>query len=94
MTELLAIILGNGTRNVSALELAHQLLVSYNGLRNIREASLEEITRVKGVGPAKAISIKAAIELGRRTALDVKIKDFINSPDDVSQLDDGGDEVL
>lgn len=84
--ELLAIILGNGTRNVSALELANQLLVSFNGLRNIREASLEEITRVKGVGMAKATSIKAAIELGRRTALDVKIRSFINSPADVSSL--------
>ncbi len=84
--ELLAIILGNGTRNMSALDLAQQLLVLYKGLRNIREASLEDITRVKGIGPAKAISIKAAIELGRRTALEVKIKDFINSPDDVSRL--------
>lgn len=84
--ELLAIILGKGTRNMSALELANQLLVSYNGLRNIREASLEDITTVKGIGLAKAISIKAAIELGRRTALDVKIRDFINSPADVSRL--------
>ena len=85
-TELLAIILGNGTRNVSALELANQLLVFYNGLRNIREASLEDMMQIKGVGLAKAISIKAAIELGRRTALDVKIRDFINSPADVSRL--------
>lgn len=85
-TELLAIILGNGTRNVSALELANQMLVFYNGLRNIREASLEDMMKIKGVGLAKAISIKAAIELGRRTALDVKIRDFINSPVDVSRL--------
>lgn len=85
-TELLAIILGNGTRNVSALDLAQQLLVYYSGLRNIREASLKDLTRIKGVGPAKAISIKAAIELGRRTALDVKIRNFINSPADVSSL--------
>lgn len=84
--ELLAIILGNGTRNLSALDLARQLLVNYKGLRNIREASLEDITSVKGIGPAKAISIKAAIELGRRTAMDVKIRDFVNSPADVSRL--------
>lgn len=85
-TELLAIILGNGTKNASALELANQLLVHYNGLRNMREATLEDITNLKGIGIAKAISIKAAIELGRRTALDVKIRDFVNSPDDVSRL--------
>jgi len=84
--ELLAIIIGNGTKNVSALELAHRLLVHFQGLRNIREAELEELTQVKGIGPAKAVTIKAAIELGRRTALDVKIKDFIHSPEDVSRL--------
>ncbi|HWQ76084.1 MAG TPA: DNA repair protein RadC [Syntrophomonas sp.] len=84
--ELLAIILGNGTRNISALELANRLLVSFKGLRNIREAQLEELTQVKGIGPAKAVTIKAAIELGRRTALDVKIKDYIHSPADVSRL--------
>lgn len=84
--ELLAIILGNGTRNLSALDLARQLLVTYQGLRNLREASLEEITRLKGIGPAKAVSIKAAIELGRRTAMDIKIRDFVNSPADVSRL--------
>lgn len=84
--ELLAIILGNGTQNASALELANQLLVHYNGLRNLREASLDDMTSIKGIGKAKAIGIKAAIELGRRTALDVKIRDFVNSPDDVSRL--------
>ncbi|CFX80894.1 RadC protein [Syntrophomonas zehnderi OL-4] len=84
--ELLAIILGNGTKNLSALDLARQLLVTYDGLRNLREASLEDITRIKGIGPAKAVSIKAAIELGRRTAMDVKIRDYVNSPADVSRL--------
>lgn len=84
--ELLAIILGNGTKNLSALDLARQLLVTYGGLRNLREASLEDITKIKGIGPAKAVSIKAAIELGRRTAMDVKIRDYINSPADVSRL--------
>lgn len=85
-TELLAIIIGSGSKNISALELANRLLVSFKGLRNIREADLEDLTKVKGIGPAKATNIKAAIELGRRTALDVKIKDFIHSPEDVSQL--------
>ena len=71
---------------MSALDLAQQLLVFYGGLRNIREASLEDLIKIKGIGLAKAISIKAAVELGRRTALDVKIRDFINSPADVSSL--------
>lgn len=84
--ELLAIIIGTGYKNISALELANRLLVSFKGLRNIREADLADLIKVKGIGPAKAVYIKAAIELGRRTALDVKIKDFIHSPADVSRL--------
>ncbi len=84
--ELLAIIIGNGTKNVSALDLSQRLLVHFQGLRNIREAELEEMMKVKGIGTAKAVTIKAAIELGRRTALDVKIKDYIHSPEDVSRL--------
>lgn len=85
--ELLAIILGSGTKEVSALQLARNLLVHFRGLRQIKEASLEElIGSAKGVGTAKAIAIKAAIELGRRTALDTTDKVFIRSPQDVANL--------
>jgi len=84
--ELLAIILGNGTKDTSALELANRLLDTYKGLRRLQEASLEELKQEKGIGPAKAASIKAALEIGRRISLDVEIRDLIKSPQDVEKM--------
>ncbi|MEA1961104.1 MAG: DNA repair protein RadC [Bacillota bacterium] len=84
--ELLAIILGNGTKDCSAIELANKLLIDHRGLRNLREVSLEELTQEKGIGPAKAVSIKAALELGRRMALVSQQRYLIHSPEDVKNL--------
>jgi len=84
--ELLAIVLGMGTRNVSALELANFLLAKYKGLRGLKEACLEELIGERGIGPAKAVGIKAAIGLGRRLALDVQEKIPIKSPEDVKNI--------
>jgi DNA repair protein RadC len=84
--ELLAIILGNGTRDTSALELANQLLETYQGLRHLQEASLEELKQAKGIGPAKAASIKATFEIGRRVAIDLNNRISIKSPEDVQQI--------
>jgi len=84
--ELLAIILGNGTKDISALELANRLLDTYKGLRRLQEASWEELIQEKGIGLAKAASIKAALEMGRRISLDVEIRDLIKSPKDVEQM--------
>lgn len=84
--ELLAIILGNGTKDTSALELAKRLLETHRGLRRLQEASLEELINEKGIGLAKAASIKAALEIGRRIAADVEIRDLIRSSDDVYKM--------
>jgi len=81
--ELLAIILGQGTRDTSALELANQLLGTYKGLRHLQEASLEELIQAKGIGPAKAASIKAAVEIGRRVAANMETRFLIKCPEDV-----------
>jgi len=83
--ELLAIILGQGTRDTSALELANQLLSTYKGLRHLQEASLEELIQAKGIGPAKAASIKAAVEIGRRVAIDSETRFLIKCPEDVKK---------
>ena len=81
--ELLAIVLGMGTKKINALDLATRMLVKHGSLRQLKEASLEELTSEKGVGPAKAVSIKAAIEIGRRIAGDVQSRIAIRSPEDV-----------
>jgi len=68
-TELLAILLGSGTRNKTAVELARQILLEAgNTLHGLGRQTISDLIRIKGVGPAKAISVLAAMELGRRRA--------------------------
>lgn len=69
--ELLAIILGSGNREESALALAQRILQTYNtDLNELGRCSIKELTeRFNGVGEAKAISIIAALELGQRRQL-------------------------
>lgn len=81
--EILAILLRTGTREESVLQLANRLLTTFEGLRLLKGASLEELTAIKGIGKAKAIQILAAIELGRRIAnLTYDERYVIRSPED------------
>lgn len=65
--ELLAILIGSGTRQMTAVELARQILKEAgNSLQDLGRLGIGELVRIKGVGPAKATSILAALELGRR----------------------------
>ncbi len=64
--QLLAIILRTGGRNKSALELAREILVKFNNLKEIEDASIAEFSELKGIGAAKIAQIKAAFELGKR----------------------------
>ena len=67
-SELLAIMLRTGTKNASAMALATQLIKRFETLKGIASASLDELCELEGVGPAKAIQIKAAFEIGKRFA--------------------------
>jgi DNA repair protein RadC len=68
--ELIAILLGSGTRELTAVELArHLMALSGNNLVELGKLPLEKLMELKGVGEAKAISIAAALELGRRRQL-------------------------
>lgn len=64
--ELLAIILRTGDGKISALALAHHVLKHCHGLRGLDAISIDELCEIRGVGPAKAAQIKAAIEIGRK----------------------------
>lgn len=67
--ELLAIIIGSGTTKKSAVELMSEILQDCNDrLSNLSKMSLEALTHYDGIGPAKALSIMAAAEIGRRRA--------------------------
>jgi DNA repair protein RadC len=68
-SELLAIILGSGSRSQTAVELARSILAETGQrLKVLAQKNLEELTKIHGVGLAKAVQIKAALELARRIA--------------------------
>ena len=65
--ELLAILIGTGSRNETALDLAQRILRSAGqDLNRLGRMSAEDFASIRGIGPAKAVSILAALELGRR----------------------------
>jgi len=65
--ELIAILIGSGSRNESAVDLSKRILATYkNNLNELSQQNISELTAFKGIGEAKAISIIAAMELGKR----------------------------
>ena len=65
--ELLGILIGSGTKELTAIDLAKIILDQYeNDLNKIARLSVQDLTRFKGIGEAKAINIVSALELGRR----------------------------
>jgi DNA repair protein RadC len=66
--ELIAILIGGGYQDVSALELANQILAKLEGLRGLKDLTIRDLMQFKGIGLAKATSLRAAIELGMRLA--------------------------
>lgn len=83
--ELLAILIGSGTRGESVVDLSKRILNDYkNNLHELGKVGVHELTKkYKGVGPAKAISIVAALELGkRRQSHEVIEKPKISSSND------------
>jgi DNA repair protein RadC len=86
--ELIAILIGSGNKEDSAVELSRKILNSVNNnLIELTKLSIGELMKFKGIGEAKAISIVAALELGnRRRESDVIIKDKISSSKDVFEL--------
>ncbi len=74
-SELLAILINNGNKDKSALEIAKDILqLSHNNLDELGKLSLKDLQKIKGIGTAKAITIAAAMELGRRRTN----SDFLN----------------
>lgn len=85
--ELLAIIMRTGSNGENVVRLAERLLAQFRDLPGIARASVTELTQVKGIGPAKAVEIKAALEVGRRLMTSTPEERFkITSPDDAANL--------
>ena len=87
--ELLAILIGSGSSDESAIQLSQRILSSVeNNLHSLGRLSLRDmISRFKGIGMAKGVTILAAMELGRRrAATDPIVRDIIRSSRDVYDL--------
>ncbi len=82
--ELLALIIGRGVSKRSVMTIAQELLVKFGNIKMISEATLEELSQVKGIGLAKAAQIKACFELGKRQDLEPELRDIdIKDPESV-----------
>ncbi|MBR08000.1 MAG: hypothetical protein CMP48_09965 [Rickettsiales bacterium] len=86
--ELIGILLGSGTKTLSAVDLAKQILNSVgNDLHTLAKMSVNDLCKFKGIGEAKAISIVSALELGRRRKDSEPVKQpRITCSDDAYQL--------
>jgi len=86
-SELLAILIGTGTRNKSSLRLAEEILSMQKGILFLTECTPEELASIKGIGIAKSCQILAAIELGKRiSTIPREKKPKINSPETIAAL--------
>ena len=86
--ELIAILIGSGSRTETAVELSKRILYHYNNdLNRLAKASIQELSNFRGIGEAKAISIIAALEIGRRRDdTEVKAVESILSSKDAYNL--------
>ena len=86
-SELLAILINNGTRSRSAVELAKDILkLGKDNLNELGRLTVKDLQKVGGIGPAKAVTIAAALELGRRRqAAESLIKPAVSSSSAVAE---------
>lgn len=93
--ELIAAILGNGTKGISIMEMAHELTYLYGN--KLKDVTIEELCRVRGMGKVKAVQLKAALSLGMRAAVKPEgaQKKRVTHPKDAYAYikDDIGDET-
>jgi DNA repair protein RadC len=86
-SELLAIVMRTGVGGENVLRLAERLLARFGDLAGLSRASVAELTTVKGIGPAKAVEIKAALEIGRRLVASApEERARVASPGDAANL--------
>ncbi|MFQ6103420.1 MAG: DNA repair protein RadC [Candidatus Glassbacteria bacterium] len=84
LSELLALLIGTGSEAASAVDVARNLVSKFGTLRGLDSRSLNELLQVKGMGPVKAMRLKAAFELGKRLMREkVSKRCRISCPEDV-----------
>ena len=87
IAELLAIIIKTGTKEENSLDIANRILMLTNNLLDLATISINDLTKIKGVGEVKAIQIKAVYELSRRiSSPQNNLKIRINSPKIIADI--------
>jgi len=82
--ELLALVIGRGIPKKSVMNIAQELLARFGNIKAISQATIEELSEIKGIGLAKAAQLKACFELGRREDLEPEFKNYdIKDPEAV-----------
>lgn len=85
--DLIAILLRTGTSRESVVRLAERLLAKHGGLAGLGGLTPQEMSTVKGIGPAKAVTVSAAVELGKRLATQAGgERPVVRSPADAAEL--------
>lgn len=85
--QLLAILLRTGTKGHSVLAVAEDLMSRFQNLRSLVEAPLEELTKIRGVGRDKAVTLKAAFTLARRLGDEIRRESpLLNTPERVVEV--------
>ena len=85
--ELLAIFLRTGTKGYTAIDLAYTILEEFTSLRGLFNASLNEFSKIKGIGPAKYVQLQAVLEMSSRYLKEtIEKQDVISSPHDTRQF--------
>lgn len=85
--EILAILLNSGSGGRSAVDIARGLLQRYENLRTLARRPVSELCGIPGIGPARAVTLQAAFELGRRyAAAPDAAEDVIGSPEDIASM--------
>jgi DNA repair protein RadC len=85
-SELIAILLRTGVIGTNAIEVARELLERYGSLRGLSRCSVDELSKIRGVGFAKAVQLVAAFGLGQRLARETLSNQKIDSPELVNEL--------
>lgn len=87
--ELLAILLASGTQKESVMDISNRVLMSFDGLKLMGEATIEELTDIKGIGAAKGVTLLAALEIGKRIHQYKPDEDYV-----IRSPEDGADYVM
>ncbi|MCD6319348.1 MAG: DNA repair protein RadC [Candidatus Desulfofervidaceae bacterium] len=84
--ELLAILIGKGTKEKTAVDLARELLIKFGTIDDLASRSPEEYNSLKGIGTAKAVTLAAAFELGQRLQSQKNARKRFKNPDEVAAV--------